>query len=166
MKQTILITFVLAIAFSVTGTEISIHDGVKFNLPDDFISAPKPSNQPSTSKSSSKYIKKNTKRDISISYSIKPSHGTNLEGIKKSFSDAIPLNPDLDCKQNEIIELNGMKWMYLEVSHSKTIDVRNIMMVTISDGQMITFNFNCTEEQFKENEATFRDCIKSITIES
>jgi hypothetical protein len=170
MKPITLMIVALSIASIVIGKEISICDGVKFNLPDEFMLAANPNAKKSSSKISSKYIKKNESRDITIKFSVKPTSNQKnpLEEIRNTFTKHLPnMTPKAECKQNEIIELNDNKWFYSEIiSHAQNRDIRNIMMTTIYDNQMVTFNFNCTEEQFKQHEAIFRACIKSITIES
>ncbi|WP_372808807.1 hypothetical protein [Pontiella sp.] len=169
MKPIALAIVALAFASIVNGEEVSVCDGVKFNLPAEFILVSKP-NPPQSPQTSSKFIKKNEIRDVSIKFSVKPTSRkqNQLEEIKQSFTKALPnMTPKAECEQNEIIKLNDRQWFYFEIiSHAENRDIRNIMMTTVYDDQLITFNFNCTEEQFERHEAIFRACIKSISIES
>ena len=87
-----------------------------------------------------------------------------LDDVRKAFKGVFDrVIPGIQWKKNEIIELAGRKWIYLEMT-SKAIDtdIYNILLVTGYEGKMLIFNFNSTKEEFPKYEAKLRKSIQTI----
>ena len=72
---------------------------------------------------------------------------------------------NLVWKRKEIVEMQGQRWIWLEMTSSAIdTDIYNIMLITPFDGRMVIFNFNSTKEEFAQNEAALRASVASIRL--
>ncbi|MBX3420052.1 MAG: hypothetical protein KF752_00710 [Pirellulaceae bacterium] len=113
------------------------------------------------------YVIGNASRSTTIAFDVKnnPLHDDLDRGLNefKTLFDRIV--PGIEWKGRKIIELQGQKWIYLEmVSRAADTNIHNIMLTTHYRGGMLIFNFNSTVEEFPEVESILRKCIETIKI--
>jgi hypothetical protein len=171
MNKILLILFIATSSFASAKT-IQIDGGnVTFEAPDEFqalsqeiIDIKYPSNR------APKFVIGNSSASTSIAYDIKPNKipEHEIDNARKAFSDLFPrMIPGLEWIKNEIITIDGKKWIFLEMtSHAVDTDIHNIMLITGYDNQMLLFNFNSTKEEFKKYENQLRMSIDSISIKT
>ena len=115
-----------------------------------------------------KYVIGNARRTTSIGYDIlpRPIKDAELEqglDIFGTFMGRAIAN--LVWKRKEIVEMQGQRWIWLEMTSSAIdTDIYNIMLITPFDGRMVIFNFNSTKEEFAQNEAALRASVASIRL--
>jgi hypothetical protein len=103
-----------------------------------------------------------------VAYDLKPHQipQDKLDEVQKVFTALFgKIVPIIAWKRNEIIEHEGQKWLFMEMtSEAMDTDIYNMLLVTGFDGQMLVFNFNSTKEEFPKYERMLRDSIKSIRL--
>lgn len=103
-----------------------------------------------------------------IAYDLKP-HELPQEGLADFQRQMTALMgqivPGIEWKRNEIIELSGQKWLYLEMtSDAIDTDIHNIMLATGYEQQLLVFNFNSTKEDFPKYSTMLQKSIQSIKL--
>lgn len=73
------------------------------------------------------------------------------------------VDPKVEWKDQQIIELAGRKWGCLEMIYSRTT-IHSIMIFTGYKGQMLLFNFNSTQDEFPKWEKALRESLQWISI--
>jgi hypothetical protein len=74
--------------------------------------------------------------------------------------------PGLEWKRREIVEMDGQKWLWLEMtSTALDTDIYNIILMTPRMGKTLVFGFNSTKDLFPVQEAELRKSIESIDLE-
>lgn len=115
-----------------------------------------------------KQVTGDARRTTSIAYDLKNNRlpESELEKGLAFFSDNLgKMIHGLVWKRKEIIELEGKRWIYLEMTSTAIdTDIHNIMLVTPHEGKMLMFNFNSTKEEFAKNELALRASLASIRL--
>lgn len=73
------------------------------------------------------------------------------------------VDPKVEWKDQQIIELAGRKWGYLEMIYSRTT-IHSIMVFTGYKGRMLLFNFNSTQDEFPKWGKALRESLQSISM--
>lgn len=120
------------------------------------------------SKTAPRYVVGNERATTTVAYDLKPHKipQDKLDEAQKVFTALFgKIVPIIAWKRNEIIEHEGQKWLFMEMtSEALDTDIYNMLLVTGFDGQMLVFNFNSTKEEFPKYEQMLRDSIKSIRL--
>ena len=73
--------------------------------------------------------------------------------------------PGLVWKRNELVQLSGQTWLWMEMTSSAIdTDIYNMLLLTGYDGRMLIFNFNSTIEDFPQYEVALRESIQTIQL--
>ena len=73
--------------------------------------------------------------------------------------------PGLQWIKNDIVEINGTKWIYFEMtSPAGEGQIHNIEITTSYHGKMFVMNFNSSSEDFDSNQAALRASLNSVKI--
>ena len=119
-------------------------------------------------KTAPRYVVGNERATTTVAYDLKPHQipQDKLVEIQKVFTALFgKIVPIIAWKRNEIIEHEGQKWVFMEMtSEALDTDIYNMLLVTGFDGQMLVFNFNSTKEEFPKYEQMLRDSIKTIRL--
>lgn len=114
------------------------------------------------------FVVGNKKRTTSIAYDIKPIAigDKDLPDLMAAFGERFEKAiPGLAWKDRKLIEMDGQRWVYLEMTSTAVdTDIHNIMLITPHAGKLLMFNFNSTREEFAEVESSLRDSAGSITL--
>ena len=71
----------------------------------------------------------------------------------------------IEFSKNEMIELNGSDWFLLEFSSNATnADIKNMMIGTKVENDLIMMNFNSTKEDYVKYENLLRKSMASVKI--
>ncbi len=110
----------------------------------------------------------NARRTTTIAYELKQDKlaPEQLAEAKAAFEQLFErIIPGLEWKARTIVQLQGQRWIQLEMS-SRAIDtdIHNIMLITSRDGRMLIFNFNSTKSEFPSVESALRGSIRSIKV--
>lgn len=85
------------------------------------------------------------------------------EALTQTFDRVVP---GIQWVENKIIEKDGTKWIYLEMtSRAVDQDIHNMMLATSYKGRFLVFNFNSTKKEFPDYEAALRSSIDSIRMD-
>ncbi|CAA6692136.1 MULTISPECIES: hypothetical protein [unclassified Lentimonas] len=110
----------------------------------------------------------NESASTTVAYDLKPHliSQSQLQAVLTSFEQTFNrVIPGIEWKKKEIIEIDGQKWIFLEMtSNAVDADIYNIMLITGLNGQMLAFNFNSTKSDFPKYENSLRESIKSIKL--
>ena len=152
-----------ATTFSVPGA------GVSFDAPDGFTALSRDEiaiKFPSTRAPSG--VIGNARRTTTIAYELKQDKLTpeQLGEAKQAFEQLFErIIPGLEWKAKTIVQLQGQRWIQLEMtSHAIDTDIHNIMLIASREGRMLIFNFNSTKSEFPSVENALRASIRSIKI--
>ncbi len=119
-------------------------------------------------KTAPKYVISNRSAQTTIAYDLKPVDipQDKMEEARKALTEMMPkMVLNLRWRENKIIELSGVKWIYMEmISSALDTDIHNIMLVTGHNQQMLIINFNSTVTEFSAYEQELQKSIQSITI--
>ena len=120
------------------------------------------------SKKGPAFVIGNERRTTTVAYDVKPVALQDkdllgsLDGLGEMMKRGIP---GLVWKKRELIELDGQKWIYMEMtSTALDTDIYNIFLMTPYSGKMLVFNFNSTKEDFPNLEAALRASVASIRV--
>jgi hypothetical protein len=155
-----------------------LHAGPKLTVPDStvYFEAPDGFTPLTSAEIALKYPRGNppkqvagdARRTTSIAYDLKNNRipETELEKGLAFFGDNLgKMIPGVVWKRKEIIELQGKRWIYLEMTSAAIdTDIYNIMLVTPHEGKTLMFNFNSTKEEFAKNELALRASLASIRL--
>ena len=110
----------------------------------------------------------NERGTTTVAYDFKPHKipQERLAEVKESFSNLMDrVVPGIQWVSRDIIELDGQRWVYLEMTSTAVdTDIHNIMLVTGVGDEMLVFNFNSTKEEFPKVEAALRESLRSIRM--
>ncbi len=117
-----------------------------------------------------RFVIGNESATTTIAYDLKPNKVSpdkfaELQAVfKKVMGQSVP---GIDWKKNEVIEIAGKKWIYMEMT-SAAVDtnIYNIMLISDWDGKMLIFNFNSTKEDFQKYEKELRASVQSMRVDS
>lgn len=116
-----------------------------------------------------KYAIGNESATTSIAFDLKPHKipDSQLEVLKNAFVAQFT-RMNVAWKEKKIIEISGLKWIYLEFTSTgaDNTKIENIMLLRGYKDQMLIFNFNAVKKDFVEYEAKFRKSINSISVKS
>jgi hypothetical protein len=114
------------------------------------------------------FVVGNKARTTSIAYDIKPIAigDKDLPDLMAAFGERFEKAiPGLAWKDRKLIEMDGQRWVYLEMTSTAVdTDIHNIMLITPHAGKLLMFNFNSTREEFPDVEALLRSSIESIAL--
>ena len=120
------------------------------------------------SKRGPRFVIGNLGATTTVAYDLKPNTipQERLSEMQPLFTKVIERSvPGIRWIRNEIIELAGQRWLFLEMtSNAIDTDIHNMMLVTGLGDQMLVFNFNSTKEEFPTVEGALRTSLNSITI--
>lgn len=143
--------------------------GVSFDAPDGFTALSKDEiaiKFPSSRAPSG--VIGNARRTTTIAFELKRDKltpeqlGEAKEAFERLFERIIP---GLEWKARKIVQLQGQRWIQLEMSsRAVDTDIHNIMLVTSRYGRMLIFNFNSTKSEFPAVEGALRQSIQSIRV--
>lgn len=160
----------LLIALPVSAESINVAGtGVSFSPPPEFEVVPKAiAEQKWPTERAPRFAVGNERATTTVAYDLKPHRipQDRLPEVQQSFTNLFSrLIPGLEWKRNELIELSGQTWIFMEMT-SKAIDtdIHNIMLVTGYENQMLVFNFNSTKHDFPRYEDALRTSIQSIQL--
>ena len=115
-----------------------------------------------------KFVVGNEAATTTIAYDIKPRDISNIDmsELKTAFETTFDrMVPGILWKRREVIEHDGRKWVYLEMtSNAIDTDIYNIMLFTSLGKEMLIFNFNSTKEDFPTYESALRESLKTIRV--
>jgi hypothetical protein len=114
------------------------------------------------------FVVGNERRTTTIAFDLKPQKisSEQLPELKAAFEQMFErIIPGLQWKKRDFLELQGQKWIQLELtSQAIDTDIYNIMLVTPWRGEMLVFNFNSTKEDFPKVEDAMRASLSSIVL--
>ena len=118
------------------------------------------------SKKGPAFVIGNERRTTTVAYDVKPLalQEKDLQGTLDGFDEMLKRGiPGLVWKERKLLELDGQKWIYLEMtSTALDTDIYNILLMTPYSGKTLVFNFNSTKEDFPKLEAVLRASVASI----
>jgi hypothetical protein len=117
-----------------------------------------------------KYVVGNQRATTTVAYDLKDDAvpEEKIGEVLDSFYGMFPkIIPGITWKEKKIMEFEGKKWGYLELTSSAIdTDIYNIMLFTSYKGKLLIFNFNSTKSDFPTYEKALRESIKSIRIKN
>jgi hypothetical protein len=92
----------------------------------------------------------------------------DLPGAQKEFYQAFGSRvPGIKWIKNEITDINGKKWIFLEfTSNAIDRDIHNMMLVTIFRGRALVVNFNSSKSEFQKVGAELKGCIQTLIVKN
>jgi hypothetical protein len=144
---------------------------VTFDLPDDFsvmseeiakIKYPMESHRP-------KYIYSNDRTTTSIAINFTENsqlQPNQFQEFKAYMEETLTrMIPGIKWIKRDYVEINGKKWIYLELmSAAIDTDIHNVMLMTSFNNKPLMFNFNSTKEEFPKVIKNLQISINSIRV--
>lgn len=91
----------------------------------------------------------------------------DLEALRKAMLASFSPLPKLRWVASDVRTVGGHRWAYLEfTSAAADQDIHNIVLLTVSAGRLVLFNFNSTTREFATVEAELRASMASIRVKS
>jgi hypothetical protein len=85
--------------------------------------------------------------------------------LRKALTDNFAQLPKLKWISNEVRDINGRKWGYLEFTAAAADQgIHNIILASAYDGRLLLFNFNSTVAEFPKVESALRTSIGTIRV--
>jgi hypothetical protein len=172
MKKAIIVLAIVISGICLHANQFELDAGsITFEAPDSFTELKKEEiDLKYPSKRAPNFVVGNKSRSTTIAYDIKPHPipenelEARMKFLEQTFDRMIP---GIEWKKKEIIEKEGKKWIYFEMtSHAIDTDIYNIILVTPYKGKTLMFNFNSTREEFPKIEKELRASIESIRIKN
>lgn len=115
-----------------------------------------------------RFVVGNEGATTTVAYDTKPHRipQAQLAEVQEAFTGMMErVVPGIRWISNDIIELAGQRWLFMEMtSNAVDTDIHNMMLITGLDDQMLVFNFNSTKDAFPQAESALRTSLRSITI--
>jgi len=75
--------------------------------------------------------------------------------------------PGIQWVKNDIVEINGTKWIYFEMtSAADQGEIHNIEITTSYHGKMFVMNFNSAAEDFDKYQGELRKSLNSVKVKN
>jgi hypothetical protein len=169
-KIAVILSFLLIWGSSASAEVITIFDGkLSLDIPAGFteMSPEEISFKfPRTNSPVAAYANEARSIAISITRSSQELKAEELEDLQSQLTELFPrIIPGLTWKANEIVEVNGKKWIHMEMlSFAVDTDIHNHMFMTELDGKSFGINLNAPEsiydtkvqEIFRKVSASFK----------
>lgn len=117
----------------------------------------------------------NANRTVTVAYDTKPSGvppekmvDSELPEAQKAFAHTFSrVVPGIRWIKNEIITLNGKKFIYLELtSNAIDQDIHNIILITFFREKIFLVNFNSTKTEFNTMGPILKKCANSVVVKN
>jgi hypothetical protein len=119
-------------------------------------------------KNAPRFVVGNERGTTTIAYDVKDQDisGANLDELKNAFEQTFNrIIPGIRWVKSSIIEHEGRNWVYLEMtSNAIDTDIHNILLLGGVGSKVVIFNFNSTNDEFAEYEASLRRSLESIRV--
>lgn len=154
----------------VTAKPVAIDGGnITFNAPDDFAPlTPEQIDKKFPRQTGTMEAVGNASGSVTICYrvtenTLRPEELPDAQrGIADMLSHAVP---GLQWIKNDIVEINGTKWIYYEMtSAAGEGQVHNIEITTSYRGRMFVMNFNSSAQDFAAYQARLKASLDSVKI--
>ena len=115
----------------------------------------------------------NEHRSVTVAYDLKDTGmppekliDSELPNAQKGMAQIFDrMVPGIKWVRNEIIDVNGKKWILFEItSNAVDQDIHNMMIMTFFRGRMFMVNFNATESAFQEVGSELKRCIQTLIV--
>lgn len=104
--------------------------------------------------------------NVAVTFSITKVSPQQLPEYKEAMEEMLPrLIPGLQWLSRELIDVEGRKWVHLEMtSYAIDTDIHNHLYSTSFDGKVLTFGFNSTVKEYPLVKETLEKSFRSIRL--
>ena len=160
-------------AAGVEPRRVALYDGIVSFVPPEGFKPPSDEvirrKFPNATSPATVYANERATTSIAISYppvqALTPEQLPEFKSFMKSNFDK--QQPGLEWLKEELVEINGVRWVHLEfVSTAVDAKIHNDMLFTSVDQRMLLFNFNSTQGEYSKYENALARSKASIRVTS